>query len=98
MALWDTGPRLPNDSGRYIPQAIRDRVMERDNSTCRFCGRPATDCDHVYPWSQGGTHHETNLVASCEHCNSIAGSRVFSEFAKKKSYILTRRLALYSEV
>lgn len=68
--------------------------MTRDNNVCQYCGDAATDCDHVYPWSNGGTHHPLNLVASCETCNSIAGLRVFTEFAKKKMYILTRRLEL----
>lgn len=94
MTLWDTGPRLPSEGGRYIPKYIRDLVMERDRGICQYCGAAATDCDHVYPWSNGGTHHATNLVACCETCNSIAGLRVFTEFAKKKAYILARRLEL----
>ena len=92
MNLWETGPRLPSSSGRYIPLHIRKAVMERDAYVCVYCGDAATDCDHVYPWSNGGTHHVTNLVASCERCNSIAGARVFTEFVKKKAYILARRL------
>lgn len=92
--LWETGPRLPTASGRYIPKYIRDKVMERDRFVCQYCGAPATDLDHVYPWSNGGTHHELNLVASCGTCNSIAGLRVFTEFMKKKAYILTRRIEI----
>ena len=88
--LWETGPRLPTET-RYIPVAIRREVMERDGGVCRYCGAAATDCDHVYPWSNGGTNHPTNLVAACERCNSIAGLRIFSEFMKKKAYILARR-------
>lgn len=90
-SLWSTAPRLPTDV-RYIPVSVRREVMERDKGMCRYCGvTAATDCDHVYPWSNGGTNHVTNLVASCEECNSIAGLRIFSEFMKKKAYILARR-------
>ncbi len=91
---WDTGPRLPSESGRYIPLHIRVLVLERDFYTCQYCGTPATDLDHIYPWSNGGTHHPWNLVASCETCNSIAGSRIFTELVKKKLYVLTRRMEL----
>lgn len=97
MSFWDTGPRLPDSEGRYIPKSIRSAVVTRDKATCQYCGEPATDCDHMYPWSNGGTHHPTNLVASCERCNSIAGLRVFTEFAKKKAYILQRLIDLRTQ-
>lgn len=95
--LWETGPRSPSDSGRYIPKAIRDYVLYRDRATCQYCGDSGIDLDHVYPWANGGTHHESNLVVSCETCNSIAGLRVFTEFMRKKAYILHRRIELYGE-
>lgn len=95
--LWETGPRLPDDPGRYIPIAIQREVFARDADTCQYCGRVGDTLDHVWPWSQGGTHHVRNLVASCQQCNSIAGERVFTEFLKKKAYILQRRIDLYGE-
>lgn len=94
---WDTGPRLPSEGGRYIPLAVRNKVVERDNGICQYCGNPGTDLDHIYPWSNGGTHHHMNLVVACETCNSIAGTRIFTEFMKKKMYVLTRRIELYQE-
>ncbi len=94
MAEWETGPRLPDDPGRYIPIATRRTVYLRDKGLCRYCEETATDFDHIYPFANGGTHHETNLVACCGVCNSIAGSRVFSEFAKKRLYVLRRRIDL----
>lgn len=95
MALWETGPRMPSEGGRYIPAHIRRLVMERDGYVCQYCNHEAaTDCDHVYPWAQGGTHHERNLVAACETCNSIAGSKQFTEFARKQAYILERRIQI----
>jgi len=50
--------------------------------------------DHVYPWIQGGTHDRRNLVCACQVCNSIAGLRVFAEFAPKREYVLARRAQL----
>lgn len=36
---------------------------------CRYCGRPATQVDHVVPVSKGGTHALSNLVPCCARCN-----------------------------
>ena len=49
---------------------IRARVLRRDNNTCQYCGAPATEVDHVVPVSRGGSHHTSNLAASCSGCNA----------------------------
>lgn len=49
---------------------IRARVLRRDNNVCQYCGREATEVDHVVPVSRGGSHNLTNLVASCSACNA----------------------------
>lgn len=98
MALWEAGPLQPGDaSNRYIPTAIRDRIYDRDGYVCRYCGRYGDTIDHVYPRVLKGTNHETNLVVACQSCNSIAGEKPFTEFFRKKAYILQRRLDLYGE-
>lgn len=40
---------------------------------CRYCGRPATDADHIDPtkFAEGGR----NLTAACRSCNSRKGRR-----------------------
>ena len=91
MNEWESGPLLPSATHRYISVALRTAVMERDGYVCQYCGAPATDCDHVYPLSNGGTTTITNLVAACGVCNSIAGLRVFTEFERKRAFVLARR-------
>ncbi len=54
---------------------LRERVFERDNWTCRYCGYQAVqgdslECDHVIPISKGGTNEMGNLAAACEDCNA----------------------------
>jgi 5-methylcytosine-specific restriction endonuclease McrA len=56
---------------------LRFRVLQRDNFTCRACGRsPAREmgvrleADHVLAWSRGGETIFENLQALCERCNS----------------------------
>jgi 5-methylcytosine-specific restriction enzyme A len=54
---------------RAIPEALRRRILERDNRTCQVCGQPATDVDHVVPRAGGGTDTPSNLIALCTPCH-----------------------------
>ena len=56
---------------------LRFRVLQRDNFTCRACGRsPANELgvtlevDHVVAWSRGGETTFENLQTLCARCNS----------------------------
>lgn len=71
-----------------LSNALREKVLHRDNDTCRYCGNPATCIDHVVPYSVTPLHEEDNLIAACGRCNSIAGSRHFPSFSEKKEFIL----------
>lgn len=55
---------------------LRFRVLQRDNFTCRSCGRsPATilglvlHIDHIVPWCERGETLFENLQTLCEPCN-----------------------------
>ncbi|AWJ93296.1 hypothetical protein Sp245p_26085 (plasmid) [Azospirillum baldaniorum] len=56
---------------------IRAVVFERDNYTCRYCGKRGgpLECDHVIPASVGGAATEENLVTACRPCNRAKGAR-----------------------
>jgi len=61
---------------RAVNLRLRFHVMQRDNFTCRFCGRaPALHpglvlhVDHVVPWEKGGETELSNLQTLCEPCN-----------------------------
>lgn len=87
-----SGPRFPNAPGRNVPAAIRAMIYERSAHTCFYCGTgPPLTVDHVVPWSQGGSNHPMNLVASCNLCNVIAGERLFRDITDKMAYVLERR-------
>jgi 5-methylcytosine-specific restriction endonuclease McrA len=56
---------------------LRFQVLQRDNFTCRACGRsPATgigvvlEVDHIFAWSRGGETILANLQTLCDQCNS----------------------------
>ncbi len=70
----------PGRPSRRTPRdpslGLRFRVLQRDNFTCRSCGRsPATvlglvlHIDHIVPWSEGGETLIENLQTLCEACN-----------------------------
>lgn len=53
-----------------IPEAVRYAVFERDNEQCQVCGTSnALHLHHVWYRSQGGSHHQSNLVTVCFRCH-----------------------------
>lgn len=62
-----------------IPLAVRFEILERDNFTCRYCGKHAPETelevDHVKPRSRGGSDDRANLVATCRDCNRGKGDK-----------------------
>lgn len=61
---------------------LRKKVFKRDNYTCVYCR--ATDlkleCDHVIPFSKGGSDDIYNLATSCFLCNRIKRDKSLQEF------------------
>ena len=66
-----------SDLNKHAWKQIRSFILQRDNNTCHYCGKPANTVDHVIPVSQGGDNDYNNLVAACAHCNYSKGGRVF---------------------
>ena len=61
---------------RNINLRMRWTILQRDNFSCRKCGRsPAKDqsiilhVDHIIPWSKDGETVIENLETLCEQCN-----------------------------
>ena len=59
--------------GRYIPFAMKMRIVRRDNHTCQICGVHLRDdeveFDHIIPISRGGSSEEHNIRLTCYDCN-----------------------------
>jgi hypothetical protein len=53
--------------------SLRDQVIQRDHSTCRYCGTELKPkeihIDHIIPYSLGGLTEISNLASSCVRCN-----------------------------
>ena len=63
-------------TSRGINLRLRWKVLQRDNFSCKKCGRsPAKDpsiilhVDHIIPWSKNGETVIENLETLCEKCN-----------------------------
>jgi hypothetical protein len=66
--------------GRYIPFAVKMRVVRRDNHTCQHCKKHLADdeveFDHKIPISKGGSSEEHNLRLTCFDCNRDKSNKV----------------------
>lgn len=73
--------KLRRRKSREISYYTRYTILQRDNYSCRACGRsPANErgvklhIDHIKPISKGGGNSEENLQTLCEKCNLGKGS------------------------
>jgi hypothetical protein len=64
--------RLKGQPPRPVWWALRQKVLERDDYTCVYCGERGgrLTLDHVLPVSRGGTSELTNLVTACATCTA----------------------------
>lgn len=62
-------------TGRTVSERLRWRVLERDNFTCKKCGRDRVndnvklEVDHIVAWTKGGETVFDNLQTLCRECN-----------------------------
>src|SRR6188768_4314545 len=83
---------------------LRWEVLQRDRHTCRYCGGPATELDHVQPYSRRGLTTAANLVAACSSCNKSKGDRPPEEWRRAQalkralSGCITRRAEIKANI
>lgn len=64
---------------RKAPRWSRTRLLNRDQGTCGYCGKPGNTVDHIVPLSRGGDTTWTNTVAACKPCNNRKADRTPNE-------------------
>lgn len=62
----------------------RAGVLRRDNHTCGYCGKKASDggimtWDHIVPRSKGGPDSWMNAITACSKCNAKKANRTPEE-------------------
>ncbi len=70
---------IPRIRGWKLMQ-IRERILWRDQFTCRVCGREWLDItrlvvDHVVPLHLGGAESDENRVSICIACHALKSER-----------------------
>lgn len=71
-----------------IPQAVKQKVWERDGARCIICGSPtAMPNAHYIGRAQGGLGVEQNIVTLCQTCHHTYDNSpkrpVYREYIKK---------------
>ena len=76
----DIRPRMSGERWREV----RQRIFLRDDYTCQYCGARGgkLECDHVMPFSLGGSHEDENLVTSCKSCNRSKRAKRLEEWVR----------------
>ena len=68
------------DNPRHLSKKIRNRILERDNRTCQYCGLEDNGgmiVEHVVSFSIGGGNQDYNLVCACQSCNVKKGNKIW---------------------
>lgn len=70
-------------------KALCKKVFIRDNYTCVYCGNVGgkLECDHIVPFSEGGSDLLENLTTACQKCNRQKYNKSVQEF---KDWILKK--------
>ena len=80
-------------------ESIRQRIFQRDNFTCQYCGLDASsvfstwyyanlNVDHINP---NGGDDDSNLVTACRACNLNKGSVPCATFEEAKELVLRKK-------
>jgi hypothetical protein len=59
-------------SRKSVPKKTEKLLYQESNSQCVFCSEDDVsllEMHHIVPWSEGGTHHLTNLILVCRNCH-----------------------------
>lgn len=61
-------------------ESTRKRILDRDQWTCQYCGKPLegsdATVDHIVPKIEGGSDRDDNLVACCRLDNGAKSGRL----------------------
>ena len=90
--------RCPPTTWRdQVPEKLRDRVYQRDEYICQYCGihcyesyvvdSRSVTIDHALPVSAGGRNTYENLITCCRECNIHKNDKIFQTFEEAREYI-----------
>ncbi len=81
--LANRAARSKRRGAAYTPEALA-WIAALVDPVCVYCGRLATEIDHLTPITRGGSGELSNLAPCCRRCNARKGSMTREEFTANK--------------
>lgn len=97
---YHSGKGIPAKRSRYIPQAERTKVCQRDEAICTYVSPDGRRCsetsalqlDHRLPFAKGGENRAENLQLMCGIHNRLRARQEFgANFMAEKIFFRARR-------
>ena len=77
--------RRANKHNSIIEPVNEDKIYERDNYRCVYCGsKDNLTLDHIIPINNNGSHNVDNLVVACLSCNCSKQDKPLQEWLRIK--------------
>ena len=64
---------------RALSPHLRRAILRAWKNKCAYCRGKATEVDHIYPFSKGGTDELENYAPACRTCNAMKSDLVLEE-------------------
>lgn len=103
----DFNPQGSREVSRYSFTYNKNMALNRDNYTCRVCGKKSetlnldrgyfhtVDVHHIIPRCKGGSDHIKNLITLCKKCHKNTFKRGYKGVPKN---IIIPRIEKFCEV
>lgn len=79
--LANRAARSARRGAAYTAEAL-EWIAKLEDPLCIYCGRFATEIDHLVPITRGGTGELSNLATACRRCNARKNDMTYEEFLK----------------
>lgn len=80
--LANRAARTARRGAAHTPEAL-EWIASLEDPICHYCGKAATEIDHLVPISRGGTGELSNLATACRRCNARKNDMTYEEFLRK---------------
>lgn len=76
---------------------VRKAILEAHDYVCHYCGKDATEIDHIKSVKHGGDDSLTNLIAACASCNQSKNTHILPEDQTQAAIAAAQQVAIILE-